>query len=105
MKKHTVYHKRRPDFKGLRNNNKKINLAEYDKVAVVKAENVEDVFSLTNHVDRPWWTNKNISLIKQSRSTSVGDIVECEETFFYCDSIGWKEVKPQLKSKDKEIGD
>ena len=52
------------------------------QVAEVNAHDLESVFSLTNHVDRAWWTNDGVTLVgpPNHRSTSVGDEVVNADT-------------------------
>ena len=49
--------------------------AEYELVAVVEAENVEEAYYLTNSIDWGWWENEKVRMVKKSRSTSVGDVI------------------------------
>lgn len=66
---------------------------EYTLVAEVFASSLEEVFELTNHIHHPWWENKKVKCIKQSRSTSVGDIVITPGGQHYkCEAVGWKEI-------------
>jgi len=49
---------------------------DYTKVAVVACPDLEAVFSLTNHIQKPWTENKEVIWhADRCRSTSVGDIV------------------------------
>lgn len=50
-------------------------LTNYDMVAYVDASNLDVVFHHTNHIDHSWWENDGVELIKESRSTSVGDLI------------------------------
>lgn len=66
----------------------------YELVAEATCERMGHIFELTNHIDRPWWENEGISLVKESRSTSVGDLVENERGFlFMVASVGFIEVQ------------
>ena len=49
--------------------------ADYEKVAVVESDNVEEVYYLTNTVERCWWENEKVRPLGKFRSTSVGDVV------------------------------
>jgi len=53
--------------------------------------NLEIVFALTNHIDFDWWENEGVKLVgaKNKRSTSVGDLIEYNGTWWYCDLVGW----------------
>ena len=66
----------------------------YDWVANVRTHNLGDVFRVTNHIDEAWWENPEIIDHKESRSTSVGDVVHDVEADVYhlCMPCGWKEL-------------
>lgn len=57
---------------------------QFDCVAVLTTDKEEgedvldDAFRLTNHIDRAWWESGEVECKKQSRSTSVGDVVVLE---------------------------
>ena len=49
---------------------------DYEKVAFVKCETIDDAFYLTNHIDQSWWHNEEVKwCIEGRRSTSVGDVI------------------------------
>jgi hypothetical protein len=67
----------------------------YEKVAEVEVENVDEAFRVTNHIDEPWWKNPEVKWHKDQsrRSTSVGDVVVGPDGKRYlCDMVGWKVV-------------
>jgi len=73
---------------------------EYEKVAVVDADSLEDTFRITNHIDKSWTTNSEVvELIKlHNRSTSVGDIVEDETGVRHlCKPCGWEVIEEMEK--------
>ena len=83
-----VYHAKQPTF-GF-GEPQEFSDANFDLVAEVVCPGLEDVFYLTNHVDHAWWENEGVTCIKQSRSTSVGDVVVAEDdTRFLCRGTGW----------------
>jgi len=86
-----VYHAKKPNF-GF---GPELSFpAEYEKVAVVESDNVEEVFYLTNTVEREWWTNERVRPLGQFRSTSVGDIIVNIATGekLRVASCGWEKV-------------
>ena len=90
--KYNIYHAKNPTF-GFREKPKFPE--EYEKVAVVEADSVADTFRITNHIDSDWTRNPEvIEVLKpNSRSTSVGDIVEDEDgNLMYCAPCGWESV-------------
>lgn len=101
MKKvYDVWHKKESRFGvdwGLNGNKApdKINLLrDYDYMASVDAPNLGEVFRATNHIDHPWWENPEVVFhVKESRSTSVEDVVVFDGRIFLCLPIGWKEVE------------
>jgi len=102
--RYLVYHSKDPSdmVKMLNDDNilKEVNLKNYNMVAMVEALNTNDVFMVTNHIEKPWWENSEI--IKHyinTRSTSIGDII-VEFDFktpaakaFIVSGLGFKEVK------------
>jgi hypothetical protein len=66
---------------------------QYKLVAIVECDALGSTFPLTNHIDREWWLNDGVQLVEESRSTSIGDVVEDENgQVFLCCSVGWEEV-------------
>ena len=68
----------------------------YKPVADVNIPDEEygDAFRLTNHIDRAWWENEEVVLFEESRSTSVGDLIELSDgTLMVCASVGWVKVE------------
>jgi hypothetical protein len=53
--------------------------ASYQIVAHVEAENMEEVYIKTQHLETAWWHNRGIKAIQRSRSTSVGDVIQDEQ--------------------------
>ena len=70
---------------------KQVDFEHYDHVAYVEAEDLEELFELTNI--HQW--DSRITRVKKMHSTSVGDIVHDvkNDTYHFCDRIGWKEIK------------
>ena len=69
---------------------------EYKLVALVECKDLEDVFRATNHITEDWTENPEVIDLYANniRSTSVGDVVEDENSVFnYCDHVGWKELE------------
>ena len=70
-------------------------LDQYRFVGVVDANDPEDVFRITNHIDSDWTTNPEVDIaMGRCRSTSVGDIIVNLNTVesFLCASIGWEKI-------------
>jgi hypothetical protein len=68
---------------------------EYENVALIGADSIDDVFRITNHIDSDWRMNPEVfeSFKDRVRSTSVGDVVVDEEgTSFYCAPVGWTKI-------------
>jgi hypothetical protein len=83
-----VYHATNPTF-GFREP-PEFNDENFELVAHVECGKLEDVFYLTNHVEHAWWENPGVTLVKESRSTSIGDVVVAEDgTVFLCRDFGW----------------
>jgi len=83
-----VYHARKPNFRD--DGIPIFNDDNFELVARVECGQLEDVFYLTNHVEHAWWENEGVDCVKESRSTSVGDVVVTEDgTKFLCRGAGW----------------
>jgi hypothetical protein len=89
------------------------NLREYALVAAVyvsealrKLEDfsiLEYVFRLTKNSGHPWWKNPEIFVFKESRSTTVGDIIiDGHHTAWLCAPQGWRPV-PFTEDKEEII--
>jgi hypothetical protein len=65
---------------------------DYECVAMIESTSLEEIFRLTNHIDRPWWENDEVEVRKKGRSTSVGDVVVMPDnkTLYLCLAMGWK---------------
>lgn len=77
--RYSVYHANQPNFMG----DARIAAAQwpdgFTQVAVVEADNKDQVFSCTNHVYSNWTDNAGVeSFTENPRSTSVGDVIEDE---------------------------
>jgi hypothetical protein len=84
-----VWHRKSPSF------DESLGLfpGDYELVAEVASDNLEVVYEKTNHIHCVWWENEGVTLVKESRSTSVGDVAEVNGKLFLCAMMGWKEVK------------
>jgi hypothetical protein len=74
--RYSVWHDDRPRFTTSRAALRRFPLG-FTRVATVEAKALDDVWELTNHVDRDWTTNAAVTLVAPGphRSTSVGDVV------------------------------
>lgn len=75
MKKYLVYHRIDPDFW---HEPDSVSLSDYMYIATVVTNSKDEVFRLTNTIDKEWWLNPEVNLkagINSFRSTSVGDII------------------------------
>jgi hypothetical protein len=86
--KFKVYHAKEPNF-GM-GDPIEFNDDNFDLVAEVECENVAEAFKFTNHIDDHWWNNSNVTLVKEGRSTSVGDVIVASDgQKSRCSGIGW----------------
>ena len=73
--------------------------SDYKQVAIVEAEDIEEVFRITNHIDDNWENNPEVLEVigNGHRSTSVGDIVVDENGVVNrCEIVGWVKVPPSI---------
>ena len=86
-----VYHNKRTDF--FRGNPEDAkHITEQDLVAIVKGDDLDDAYRLTNHIDEEWWKNREVECVKRSRSTSVGDFMEVNGEWFIVAPVGFDQV-------------
>ena len=97
----TVMHK----FGEVITENDVLNLKNYNRVAYVEAEEIDDVFRSMNSIDCHWWQNSNVECIEKDRSMSVGDILYIHEmkTWFACDTMGWISVKTEGPESERRM--
>ena len=60
--------------------------------AEVDTDDLELAFQLTNHIDMDWWDNEGVTRYGGKRSTSCGDVMEKDGTFFVVASAGFRET-------------
>lgn len=81
MPLYEVYHRKNVDATALLGRLPEQAVTEdYEKVATVRAVDLEEVFELTNHISDaiPWWAHSRVTPVvphPSYRSTSVGDVV------------------------------
>jgi hypothetical protein len=71
----------------------------YQKVADVEAQDLEEVFCLTNTTLHPWWTNQAVTPVPgavPTRSTSVGDLIALGTHLFFVEPSGFTPVRWSL---------
>lgn len=94
MGRYMVCHDTTPSFRVDMARVKKFFMS-FDKVAIVEAENIDEVYRLTNHIDRAWQENPEVVWgRKLARSTSVGDVIldYGKDEAWVCDRVGWTKV-------------
>lgn len=69
----------------------------YKKVAEVESEDLEKAFELTNHIDKEWQSNKEVTAFSnKARSTSVGDLCVKNNEVFLVSSIGFEKMPEEI---------
>ena len=68
---------------------------DYDMVAEVQADDLEEGFRLTNTIDSPWWEQDGVQLFVKPplRSTSAGDVLVLEGVAWRCRMAGWARIQ------------
>jgi hypothetical protein len=69
--------------------------ADYVKVAEVEAENLDQVFLLTNTIDHDWQENDHVTPARpgqSERSTSTGDVIVMGDQAWIVESAGFSAV-------------
>lgn len=68
--------------------------SNYKLVAEVVGNDLNVAFQKTNHIDVAWWENDGVYKVEESRSTSVGDLMEKEDgTLIMVAGIGFDKVE------------
>jgi len=65
-------------------------------VALVDSNSLEEIFRLTNNIDRAWTENEGVEPVgNRHRSTSVGDLVQLGSTgkWYLCSNAYWREIQ------------
>jgi hypothetical protein len=106
-----VYHSREQISSDAAKDILSVNLRDYRLVAAVYVSETQrsmEDFSVLEHVfqlssDHPWWDNPKVFVFKESRSTSIGDIIIDEyHTAWLCEAQGWRPV-PVIVDKEEGI--
>lgn len=93
MSQMKIYHAINPTF-GI-GGHPEFNDNNFVLVAEMEAESLDEAYYLTNHVDRDWTTRVRKDFIvhkKDSRSTSVGDVIVQDGVAHRCEMFGWKQI-------------
>lgn len=71
----------------------------YHKVAEVKTADLEVAFEKTNHIDKAWQENTEVtSFTEKARSTSVGDICIKGDEVFVVSGVGFEQIPSKIKN-------
>ncbi len=67
---------------------------EYELVAKIDAEGLEDTFRLSQNINQRWTNNRQVMFRSSNelRSTSTGDVLEMNGKHFMVLDIGWDEI-------------
>lgn len=100
MTEYLIFHHKNPIFflPESQNGAYPVMESEFNKIAIVEAADLSELFTKTNHIDHDWTTNEGVNLfpdITQVRSTSVGDLVLNMDTMelLICAPIGWEKAE------------
>jgi len=96
-----VYHAQHPTFMtresvdGMAHDHQPPWPRDFREVAWVRTDDEERAYQRTNHVDRPWWKNSDVTpLVTESRSSSVGDVLQKHDSSLWrVDAKGFYEIK------------
>jgi hypothetical protein len=96
-KRYQLYHRKELDWSLLLGGApEQVVQADYFKVADVRADDLEEVFCLTNHVgEAPWWQHPQVKPVASQpayRSTSVGDVVQQGRRMWLVKDMGYAEI-------------
>lgn len=83
-----VYHDKVPSF-GL---GSPVFPDDYELVAYVETDSKDKAYELTNHIMQEWWKNPEVRCMKETRSTSVGDVMEVSGELWKVEPLGYKKL-------------
>lgn len=66
--------------------------ADYELVAYVETDDKGVAYELTNHIHQEWWKNEGVRCMKETRSTSVGDVMEVNGELWRVEPLGYKKL-------------
>jgi hypothetical protein len=70
-----------------------LSLGHFECVARVETDSLDEAYALTQNIDEPWHRNANVSATsRNTRSTSVGDLVKKDGKYHVVESCGFKEI-------------
>ena len=69
---------------------------DFDLVAAVRSTRVEEVFDLTISTDSHWSENRKVKTYKNSRSTTLGDVIVTPNGMYRLGFSGWEPVSMTL---------
>ena len=68
----------------------------YEPVAEIDTDDLEIAWFHTNHIDKPWWEDAKVNLIKQSRSSMVGDVFEHNGDLYRVCAAGFSKISAEV---------
>jgi len=71
----------------------KAHISDLEEVAIVNTDSLDTAFRQTNNIDKPWFDNEDVQVIKKSRSTSVGDVMELNDELYVVAPVGFEKIK------------
>lgn len=72
-----------------------INLRDLELVAIIDNANPDEVFNIIQSIDNNWWEvcdKSRVQVVRQSRSFSVGDVIQVSDEYLYCNTNGWSKI-------------
>ena len=88
-----VFHN--PDFLKYQFGTENVKFFTADQVASVETDSLEYAYVMTNHIDHDWLSNRCVTPhVDRARSTSMGDIMQMEDTYFVVQDIGFRKLRP-----------
>ncbi len=69
---------------------------DFELVAAVRSTKVEEVFDLTSSIDTHWSENRKVKTFKESRSTTLGDVIVTPHGMFRLGFSGWENMSMTL---------
>lgn len=72
---------------------------DYHLVARVPGDDLDHAYERTNSISCAWFRNEGVEVVKETRSTSVGDVVVLDGVPHRCISLGWGDLEAPARPR------
>lgn len=73
----------------------------FEKVAEIKCDSLDEAWILSNSTERQWYNNPGVKIVASDctrlRSSMAGDVFAIKNKFFQVSSIGFTEIEVEVE--------